>query len=141
MDYAHTPNGLQNVIDTISQIRTKNEVFITIIGCGGNRDLGKRSKMGEIVLNGCDKVIFTSDNPRYEKPEKIINDMLLGINPNNMKKISKIVNRKEAIENGCSQLNSGDILLVVGKGHETYQEIKGEKIPFNDIKIVKESFS
>ena len=141
VDYAHTPNSLQNVIDTISQIRTKNEVFITIIGCGGNRDLGKRSKMGEIVLNGCDKVIFTSDNPRYEKPEKIINDMLLGINPNNMKKISKIVNRKEAIENGCSQLNSGDILLVVGKGHETYQEIKGEKIPFNDIKIVKESFS
>ena len=79
IDYAHTPNSLKNVIDTISQIRTKNELFTTIIGCGGNRDLGKRSKMGEIVLNGCDKVIFTSDNPRYEKPEKIINDMLLDI--------------------------------------------------------------
>ena len=95
--------------------------------------------MGEIVLNGSDKVIFTSDNPRYEKPEKIINDMLLGIDPNNIKKISKIINRREAIERGCSQLNSGDILLVVGKGHETYQEIQGEKIPFDDIKIVKES--
>ena len=141
VDYAHTPNSLENVIDTISQIRTKNELFITIIGCGGNRDLGKRSKMGKIVLNGCDKVIFTSDNPRYEKPEKIINDMLLGIDPNNIKKISKIINRREAIKKGCSQLNSGDILLVVGKGHETYQEIKGEKIPFSDIKIVKESFS
>ena len=139
IDYAHTPNSLENVIDTISQIRTKNELFTTIIGCGGNRDLGKRSKMGQIVLNGCDKVIFTSDNPRYEKPEKIINDMLLGIDPNNIKKISKIINRREAIERGCSQLNSGDILLVVGKGHETYQEIQGEKIPFDDIKIVKES--
>ena len=134
-------NSLKNVIDTISQIRTKNELFTTIIGCGGNRDLGKRSKMGEIVLNGSDKVIFTSDNPRYEKPEKIINDMLLGVDPNNMKKISKIINRREAIESGCSQLNSGDILLVVGKGHETYQEIQGEKIPFDDVKIVKESFS
>ena len=97
--------------------------------------------MGKIVLNGCDKVIFTSDNPRYEEPEKIINDMLFGIDPNNTKKISKIINRREAIKKGCSQLNSGDILLVVGKGHETYQEIKGEKIPFSDIKIVKESFS
>ena len=97
--------------------------------------------IGKICSDLSYKVIFTSDNPRYEKPEKIINDMLFGINPNDMKKISKIVNRKEAIENGCSQLNSGDILLVVGKGHETYQEIKGEKIPFNDIKIVKESFS
>ena len=141
VDYAHTPNSLENVIDTISQIRTKNELFTTIIGCGGNRDLGKRSKMGKIVLNGCDKVIFTSDNPRYEEPEKIINDMLFGIDPNNTKKISKIINRREAIKKGCSQLNSGDILLVVGKGHETYQEIKGEKIPFSDIKIVKESFS
>tara|TARA_B100000963_G_scaffold326201_1_gene313073 strand:+ start:17949 stop:19397 length:1449 start_codon:yes stop_codon:yes gene_type:complete len=141
IDYAHTPNSLENVIDTISQIRTKNELFTTIIGCGGNRDVGKRSKMGEIVLNGCDRVIFTSDNPRYEKPEKIINDMLLDVDPNNMKKISKIINRREAIESGCSKLNSGDILLVVGKGHETYQEIKGEKIPFSDIKVVKESFS
>lgn len=141
IDYAHTPNSLENVIDTISQIRTKNELFITIIGCGGDRDSGKRSKMGKIVLNGCDKVIFTSDNPRYEEPEKIINDMLFGIDPNNTKKISKIINRREAIKKGCSQLNSGDILLVVGKGHETYQEIKGEKIPFSDIKIVKESFS
>ena len=141
IDYAHTPNSLKNVIDTISQIRSKNELFTTVIGCGGNRDLGKRSKMGKIVLNGCDKVIFTSDNPRYEKPEKIINDMLLGVDPNNTKKISKIINRREAIESGCSQLSSGDILLVVGKGHETYQEIQGEKIPFDDIKIVKESFS
>ena len=140
IDYAHTPNSLENVIDTISQIRTKNELFTTIIGCGGNRDIGKRSKMGEIVLNGCDRVIFTSDNPRYEKPEKIINDMLLDIDPNNMKKISKIINRREAIESGCSKLNSGDILLVVGKGHETYQEIKGDKIPFSDLKVVKESF-
>ena len=141
IDYAHTPNSLENVIDTISQIRTKNELFVTIIGCGGDRDAGKRSKMGKIVLNGCDKVIFTSDNPRYEEPEKIIDDMLFGIDPNNIKKISKIINRREAIQKGCSQLNSGDILLVVGKGHETYQEIKGEKIPFSDIKIVKESFS
>ena len=141
IDYAHTPNSLENVIDTISQIRTKNELFTTIIGCGGNRDVGKRSKMGEIVLNGCDRVIFTSDNPRYEKPEKIINDMLLDVDPNNMKKISKIINRRKAIESGCSKLNSGDILLVVGKGHETYQEIKGDKIPFSDIKVVKESFT
>lgn len=141
VDYAHTPNSLENVIDTITQIRTKNEVFICIIGCGGNRDSGKRSKMGEIVLNGCDKVIFTSDNPRYENPEKIIDDMLSGIDSDNLKKISKIISRRKAIKKGCEQLNSGDILLVVGKGHENYQEIKGEKIPFNDIKIVKESFS
>ena len=133
IDYAHTPNSLENVIDTISQIRTKNELFTTIIGCGVNRDVGKRSKMGEIVLNGCDRVIFTSDNPRFEKPEKIINDMLLDVDPNNMRKISKIINRRKAIESGCSKLNSGDILLVVGKGHETYQEIKGEKIPFSDL--------
>tara|TARA_B100000575_G_scaffold85615_1_gene67662 strand:- start:2035 stop:3483 length:1449 start_codon:yes stop_codon:yes gene_type:complete len=141
VDYAHTPDSLENVLETISQIRTKNELFTTIIGCGGNRDLGKRSKMGQIVLNGCDKVIFTSDNPRYEKPEKIIDDMLLGIDSENIKKISKIINREEAIKKGCAQLNSGDILLVVGKGHETYQEIKGEKIPFNDLKIVKDLFS
>ena len=141
VDYAHTPNSLENIMETIGQIRTKNELFTTIIGCGGNRDLGKRSKMGKIVLNASDKVIFTSDNPRYEKPEKIINDMLSGIDNNNRKKFSKIINRRDAIINGCSQLNAGDILLIVGKGHETYQEIKGEKIPFNDIKIVKESFS
>ncbi len=141
VDYAHTPNSLENVINTISQIRTKNEFFTTIIGCGGNRDLGKRSKMGKIVLDGCDKVIFTSDNPRYEDPEKIINDMLLEIDLSNTNKISKIINRKEAIKSGCSQLNPGDILLVVGKGHETHQEIMGKKIPFSDIKIVKESFN
>ncbi len=141
VDYAHTPNSLENVIETISQIRTRKELFTTVIGCGGNRDSGKRSKMGKIVLNGCDKVIFTSDNPRYEKPEKIINDMLQEIDLNDQKKISKIINRREAIKKGCSQLNSGDILLVVGKGHETYQEINGKKIPFNDVKIVEESFN
>lgn len=141
VDYAHTPNSLENVINTVSHIRTKNELFITIIGCGGNRDLEKRAKMGKIVLDGCDKVIFTSDNPRYEDPEKIINDMLLGVDLINLKKISKIINRREAIKSGCSQLNPGDILLVAGRGHETHQEIMGKKIPFNDVKIVKESFN
>ncbi len=141
VDYAHTPNSLENVIETISQIRTNKELFTAVIGCGGDRDSGKRSKMGKIVLNGCDKVIFTSDNPRYEKPEKIINDMLLEIDLKDQKKISKIIDRREAIKEGCSELNSGDILLVVGKGHETYQEINGKKIPFSDVKIVEESFN
>ena len=138
VDYAHTPDALKNVLETINSIRSKNEELITVIGCGGNRDKTKRPKMAHIASSLSDKAIFTSDNPRDEDPEVIIKEMEEGIEPQNFKKVLTITKRDQAIKTACQMANSGDIILVAGKGHETYQEIKGVRADFDDFKIVKE---
>ena len=136
VDYAHTPDALKNVLETVNSIRTKNEDLITVVGCGGDRDKTKRPKMANIASALSTKVIFTSDNPRSEDPEKIIADMEQGVEPQNFKKTMSIVDRKQAIKTACQLAQPDDIILVAGKGHETYQEIKGERIDFDDYKIV-----
>jgi UDP-N-acetylmuramoyl-L-alanyl-D-glutamate--2,6-diaminopimelate ligase len=136
VDYAHTPDALKNVLETINSIRTKNEELITVVGCGGDRDKTKRPEMAHIASALSTKVIFTSDNPRSEIPEVIIEDMEAGVQPQNFKKTMSIVDRKQAIKTACQLANTNDIILIAGKGHETYQEIKGVKIDFNDYKIV-----
>ncbi|WP_298892595.1 UDP-N-acetylmuramoyl-L-alanyl-D-glutamate--2,6-diaminopimelate ligase [uncultured Psychroserpens sp.] len=138
VDYAHTPDALKNVLETINSIRTNNEELITVVGCGGDRDKTKRPKMGHIASALSTKVIFTSDNPRSEVPEVIIEDIEKGVEPQNFKKTMSIVDRKQAIKTACQLANSNDIILIAGKGHETYQEIKGERTDFDDYKIVKE---
>lgn len=140
IDYAHTPDALKNVIDTINDLRQGNEKLITVVGCGGNRDAAKRPIMADIACKGSDKVILTSDNPRNEEPEAIIQDMQKGISITDMKKTLTILDRKEAIKTACALANPKDIILIAGKGHETYQEIKGVKHPFDDKAIVKEIF-
>ena len=138
IDYAHTPDALQNVLKTIENIRTKNESVYTIIGCGGNRDKKKRPEMAKIACNLSDKVIFTSDNPRTENPEEIIKDMMIGVDAVHFKKTLKIVDRTEAIKIAVSMAKKNDIILIAGKGHENYQEIKGVKYPFDDMKKILE---
>lgn len=138
VDYAHTPDALQNVLETINSIRTKNEELITVVGCGGDRDTTKRPKMGHIASALSTKVIFTSDNPRSEVPETIIEAMEKGVEPQNFKKTLSIVDRKQAIKTACQMAQANDIILIAGKGHETYQEIKGERTDFDDFKIVQE---
>jgi UDP-N-acetylmuramoyl-L-alanyl-D-glutamate--2,6-diaminopimelate ligase len=137
VDYAHTPDALKNVLETINSIRTKNEQLITVVGCGGDRDKTKRPKMGHIASALSSKVIFTSDNPRGEVPEAIIEDIEKGVEPQNFKKIISITDRKQAIKTACQMANSNDIILIAGKGHETYQEIKGERFDFDDYQIVQ----
>jgi UDP-N-acetylmuramoyl-L-alanyl-D-glutamate--2,6-diaminopimelate ligase len=136
VDYAHTPDALKNVLETINTIRTKNENLITVIGCGGDRDKAKRPKMANIASALSTKVIFTSDNPRSEKPEQIIKDMEAGVEPQNFKKTLSIVDRKQAIKTACQLAQPNDIILVAGKGHETYQDINGKRIDFDDYKIL-----
>lgn len=138
IDYAHTPDALKNVLETINSIRTKNEKLITVVGCGGDRDKTKRPKMGHIASALSTKVIFTSDNPRSEVPEDILNDIEKGVAPQNYKKTLTIVDRKQAIKTACQLAQPNDIILIAGKGHETYQEIKGERFDFDDYKIVQE---
>ena len=138
VDYAHTPDALKNVLETINSIRTNNEELITVVGCGGDRDKTKRPKMGHIASALSTKVIFTSDNPRSEVPEMIIEDIEKGVEPQNFKKTMSIVDRKQAIKTACQLASPNDIILIAGKGHETYQEIKGERTDFDDYKIVKE---
>ena len=138
VDYAHTPDALKNVLETINTIRTKNENLITVVGCGGDRDKTKRPKMANIASTLSTKVIFTSDNPRSEKPEQIIEDMEVGVEPQNFKKTVSIVDRKQAIKTACQLAQPNDIILVAGKGHETYQEINGKRIDFDDYKILEE---
>lgn len=138
VDYAHTPDALKNVLETINSIRTKNEDLITVVGCGGDRDKTKRPKMAHIASALSTKVIFTSDNPRTEIPEQIIEDMEAGVEPQNFKKTLSIVDRKQAIKTACQLANPNDIILIAGKGHETYQEINGVRSDFNDYKIVEE---
>jgi len=138
VDYAHTPDALENVLNTISQIRTRNEQLITVVGCGGDRDKTKRPIMAEITSRLSDKVIFTSDNPRTENPETIISEMEVGVEPQNYKKTLAITDRKQAIKTACSLANPNDIILIAGKGHETYQEMDGIKHDFDDMQVVKE---
>tara|TARA_B100001059_G_scaffold234420_1_gene276975 strand:- start:11999 stop:13462 length:1464 start_codon:yes stop_codon:yes gene_type:complete len=138
VDYAHTPDALQNVLETINDIRTKNEDVITVVGCGGDRDKTKRPKMGHIASALSTKVIFTSDNPRTEVPEVIIEDIEKGVEPQNFKKTMSIVDRKQAIKTACQLANPNDIILIAGKGHETYQEVNGKRHDFDDFKIVQD---
>jgi len=136
VDYAHTPDALKNVLETINSIRTGNEELITVVGCGGDRDAQKRPKMGQIAAALSTKVIFTSDNPRGEDPDAIITAIEEGVSPTDYKKTLSITDRKQAIKTACQLAATGDIILVAGKGHETYQEIKGERFDFDDFKIV-----
>ncbi|MDB4303217.1 UDP-N-acetylmuramoyl-L-alanyl-D-glutamate--2,6-diaminopimelate ligase [Desulfosarcina sp.] len=138
IDYAHTPDALKNVLETINSIRTKNEALITVVGCGGDRDKTKRPKMGHLASALSTKVIFTSDNPRSEIPETIIEEIEKGVEPQNFKKTVSITDRKQAIKTACQFANANDIILIAGKGHETYQEINGERFDFDDFKIVQE---
>jgi len=138
VDYAHTPDALENVLKTINDIRTKNEQLITVVGCGGDRDKTKRPIMANIATTMSDKVIITSDNPRTENPSTIIAEMEAGVEPQNFKKSLSIEDRKQAIKTACQLANANDIILIAGKGHETYQEIQGVRHDFDDMKMVKE---
>lgn len=138
VDYAHTPDALENVLKTINDIRTKNEQLITVVGCGGDRDKAKRPIMANIASILSDKVIITSDNPRTEDPEAIIAEMEKGVEPQNFKKTISITDRKQAIKTACQLAQPNDIILIAGKGHETYQEIQGIRYDFDDMKTVKE---
>ena len=138
VDYAHTPDALRNVLQTINDIRTNNETLITIIGCGGDRDKTKRPKMAHIASQLSNQAIFTSDNPRTENPQTIIDEMETGVSPENYKKTVSILDRKQAIKTAGKLAQKGDIILIAGKGHETYQEINGQRFDFDDYKIAKE---
>ena len=137
VDYAHSPDALKNVLDTIDSIRTHNETLITVFGAGGDRDKQKRPLMGKVASEKSDKVILTSDNPRSEAPEDIMKEIEKGIDARYSNRVISITNRKEAIKTACSFARNGDIILVAGKGHEKYQEIKGIKHPFDDKEILK----
>ncbi len=137
VDYAHTPDALQNVLETIAQFRTGNEQVITVVGCGGNRDTTKRPLMASIACRLSDKVILTSDNPRNEDPLAIIREMQTGVTPTEARKTLVMADREEAIKTACMMARDKDIVLVAGKGHEDYQEIKGVKYPFDDRKVVE----
>lgn len=138
VDYAHTPDALENVLKTITALRTGNEKIITVFGAGGDRDSSKRPIMGKIAAQYSDRIIITSDNPRSEEPDAIIQDIKSGIDDSKIRIVISIENRKEAINTACAIAQKGDIILVAGKGHEKYQEIKGVKYPFDDKEILKE---
>lgn len=138
VDYAHTPDALDNVLKTINGVRTGNEQLITVVGCGGNRDKSKRPIMAKIAVQESDKAILTSDNPRFEEPMDILNDMQQGVGPTERRKTLTIEDRREAIKTACMLSNKGDIILIAGKGHEDYQEIKGVKHHFDDAEVVTE---
>ncbi|MCC9165683.1 UDP-N-acetylmuramoyl-L-alanyl-D-glutamate--2,6-diaminopimelate ligase [Pontibacter harenae] len=140
VDYAHTPDALENVLNTIQQIRTPLQKVITIVGCGGNRDAAKRPVMADIACRLSDKVILTSDNPRFEEPQAILEDMQKGVKPLDYKKTLSVLDRREAIKTACMLADTNDIILVAGKGHETYQEVKGVKAPFDDKQVLREAF-
>jgi UDP-N-acetylmuramoyl-L-alanyl-D-glutamate--2,6-diaminopimelate ligase len=140
IDYAHTPDALLNVLATIKNLREKNEQIITVVGCGGDRDRTKRPLMAEVCCEHSDKVIFTADNPRSEDPLQIIKEMEAGVNISFKKKYLTIPDRKDAIKTAVTLANKDDIILVAGKGHEKYQEIKGVKYPFDDRSVLKEMF-
>ncbi len=138
VDYAHTPDALKNVLNTIKDIRTGNEKVIVVIGCGGDRDAAKRPIMAAIASELSDKAILTSDNPRSEDPEEIIKQMQAGVTVSKSKKVLAIADRKQAIKTACSLAVKGDIIIIAGKGHEKYQDIKGVKYPFDDMEILSE---
>jgi UDP-N-acetylmuramoyl-L-alanyl-D-glutamate--2,6-diaminopimelate ligase len=137
VDYAHTPDALQNVLETIAQFRTGNEQVITVVGCGGNRDRAKRPVMAAIACRLSDRVVLTSDNPRDEDPMEIIDEMKSGVLPTDVRKTLVVADREEAIKTACMMARDKDIILVAGKGHETYQEIKGVRHPFDDREVVE----
>ncbi len=141
VDYAHTPDALKNVLETINDIRTDNEKLITVVGCGGDRDKTKRPKMAHLASQLSNQAIFTSDNPRTENPETILEEMEVGVLPENYKKTLTISDRRQAIKTACKFSESGDILLIAGKGHETYQEINGERFHFDDLEEVTQCFN
>ncbi|MDW3194618.1 MAG: UDP-N-acetylmuramoyl-L-alanyl-D-glutamate--2,6-diaminopimelate ligase [Cytophagales bacterium] len=138
VDYAHTPDALENVLNTITGVRTRNETLITVVGCGGDRDKEKRPEMARIATKFSDKVILTSDNPRTEDPELILVDMMQGVPKSEERKTMKVTDRKEAIRVACNLATEQDIILVAGKGHENYQEINGERMPFDDKEILNQ---
>ena len=142
VDYAHTPDALENVLNAIHEVMEgKQGKIITVCGAGGNRDKGKRPLMAQEAVKQSDRVIITSDNPRFEEPQDIINDMLAGLDQKQMKKVVSIVDRKEAIRTACMMAEKGDVILIAGKGHEDYQEIKGVKHHFDDREVVREIFN
>jgi UDP-N-acetylmuramoyl-L-alanyl-D-glutamate--2,6-diaminopimelate ligase len=140
VDYAHTPDALNNVISTINQILEGNGRLITVVGCGGNRDKGKRPMMAREAANGSWKSIFTSDNPRFEEPQDILYDMIAGLDPVEKTKSLTILDRKEAIRTACVLAQAGDVVLIAGKGHEDYQIVQGIKYHFDDREVVKSCF-
>ena len=141
VDYAHTPDALANVLSTIQEVLNGRGNVITVVGAGGNRDKGKRPIMAQEAVRQSDKVIITSDNPRFEEPQDIINDMLSGLSKEDTRKVISITDRKEAIKTACMLAQSGDVVLVAGKGHENYQDIKGIKYHFDDKEVIEEIFA
>lgn len=141
VDYAHTPDALTNVLTTIQEVLNGRGNIITVVGAGGNRDKGKRPIMAQEATKFSDKVIITSDNPRFEEPQDIINDMLAGLSKEDMRKVISIVDRKEAIKTACMLAQAGDAILIAGKGHENYQDIKGVKHHFDDKEVIRELFA
>ena len=141
VDYAHTPDALKNVLETINDIRTGNEQVITVVGCGGDRDKTKRPKMAHIASHLSNQAIFTSDNPRTEEPQSILDEMELGVSPENYKKTLTVLDRRQAIKTACKLAVNGDIILIAGKGHESYQEINGVRSHFNDLEEVSNCFN
>ena len=140
VDYAHTPDALEKVLETVKEIRTGNETVITVIGCGGDRDKAKRPLMAQIACKFSEQVILTSDNPRSEDPVVIIEEMYDGVDAAQKSRVLKITDRKEAIKTACTIARDGDIVLIAGKGHEKYQEVNGVRHSFDDMKVLKESF-
>jgi UDP-N-acetylmuramoyl-L-alanyl-D-glutamate--2,6-diaminopimelate ligase len=140
VDYAHTPDALKNVLETISGIVGSGQKVVTVVGCGGDRDKGKRPEMAQIAVQYSDKVILTSDNPRSENPETIIDDMRKGLDSKGISMTLSITSRREAIRTAVSLAGGGDVILVAGKGHEKYQEINGERLPFDDVEELKNAF-
>jgi UDP-N-acetylmuramoyl-L-alanyl-D-glutamate--2,6-diaminopimelate ligase len=138
VDYAHTPDALQNILESIHEINVEGSHIITVVGCGGNRDKTKRPVMGKIAADYSYKVILTSDNPRNEEPDIIIDEMENGISFQKRNSVLKITDRRQAIKTACTIAQKGDIILIAGKGHEKYQEIKGVKYPFDDKQVLTE---
>ena len=138
VDYAHTPDALQNVLETINQLKIDGQQLITVVGAGGDRDKSKRPEMAKIACQLSTKVILTSDNPRTENPEEILNDMEVGLDPVDKKIMLRISDRKQAINTACMFAEDNDIILVAGKGHENYQDINGVKHHFDDKEILRE---
>ena len=141
VDYAHTPDALENVLRAIHEVLNGKGKVITVCGAGGNRDKGKRPLMAQEAVKQSDRVVITSDNPRFEEPQDIINDMLAGLNAQQMKKVISIVDRREAIRTACMMAEKGDVILIAGKGHEDYQDVKGVKHHFDDKEVVRECFA
>ncbi len=141
VDYAHTPDALTNVLSAIREVQGSKGKVITVVGAGGNRDKGKRPLMAQEAVKGSERVIITSDNPRFEEPQDIINDMLEGLTPAQRTSVLTIVDRREAIRTACMLVEKGDVVLIAGKGHETYQDVKGVKHHFDDKEVVREAFA